>query len=89
MTMAITFTKGTIRRLYPRDNGCWFQLTDATGSPITAPDKNGFHLVLSHPNYNAIYSLLLLAAANRYVITVRTESTRSQPEEIDYITVDW
>jgi hypothetical protein len=45
--------------------------------PAVGPLKNTVGLQNGHDNYNALYSLVLAAAANRWVVTIGTE------EEID------
>ena len=80
-------TTGHINRLYPDGGGCYVRLSNADAVP-----KDGlFQLDLKHPNYNAIYSLLLLAATNGYPVSIRTsgEITPATVAVISYITVDW
>ena len=39
--------------------------------PATGPKENVWRLGLDHVNYNALYSLCLAAAANRWSVTIR------------------
>ena len=45
----------------------------------------------AHPNYNALFSLALVAAVNRYELTIRTaaEITSQAHATVDYMVVDW
>lgn len=80
--------QGRIERLYPAQDGTYFQLKPYTGP---APKDRYFHLALSHDNYNAIYALLLTAAVNRYEVKVRLEGDidASKRGEVAYVYVDW
>ena len=55
------------------------------------PKDGYFQLDQTHPNYNALYSLALLAAVNKYTLTIRTEGdiTPSEPALVFYMWVDW
>ena len=80
---------GTIARLYVRQDVTYVQLDiDAA----TAPKDGYFTLEQRHPNYNAQYSLLLAAAANRWTVTIRVVGDDISPaneSKINYLTVDW
>lgn len=52
-----------------------------------------FILKNSHPNFDATYSLILLAASNRYILWLRTKVDRDNVTdkhvEIEYAVVDF
>ena len=50
-----------------------------------------FGLKHTHPSYNALYSLVLLAAANGYALLIRTRSeiTPNAYPEVFYMLIDW
>ncbi len=82
--MAYDNVDGRVSCLYTNREGCSIRL-DAHG------DKY-FRLELDHPNYNGIYSLLVVAAVNRYGIRLRLEDYEpSDPPStiVQYIVVDW
>jgi hypothetical protein len=80
---------GKVARLCPTKGYTYIRLALAAG--VTAPEDGYFKLDQTHPNYNALYSLALLAAVNRYTLTIRTESdiTPSQCALVLYMWVDW
>jgi len=55
------------------------------------PKDNYFQLNQSHSNYNALYSLALSAAINRYPLTIRTRADIVPTEYavVRYMVVDW
>jgi hypothetical protein len=55
------------------------------------PLDSYFKLHQTHPNYNALYSLALTAAVNRYDLHIRTEEDiiPTETAEVWYFTVDW
>lgn len=55
------------------------------------PMDNYFRLDQSHPNYNALYSLALSAAINRYPLSIRTvtDITPTAHGVVRYMVVDW
>jgi hypothetical protein len=58
----------------------------------TAPVNRQFELLMSDPNYNAMYSLALAAAANRWPLTIRVKGGDVQAADgvrIEYVTVNW
>ena len=78
---------GKVTNVYPDAAGCYIRLAN-----IPEPPKDGyFQLKLSHPNYNALYSLVVVASVNRYKLTIRTTSEidPTQIAEVAYLTVDW
>jgi len=80
---------GTISRLYSNSQGCYIKLS---GIAANATPRNGyFQLKLTHPNYDALYSLIMAAAINRYKIQIRATSTITSRSfaEVSYVTVDW
>jgi len=79
---------GKVRRLYVRR-----ERTDIT-LEIPAdeqPKDDYFTLELTHPNYNALYSLALSAAVNGYALLIRTtaEIVPGEPASVEYMVVDW
>ena len=79
--------EGHITRMYVNSSGCNLRLDNKEEVP-----KDGYFILdLQHPNYNAIYSLLLLAATNGYVVSVRTkqEIGPNAAAEISYVVADW
>jgi len=81
-----TATKGAITRLYTNTEGCYIQ---TTGTP--APKHEYYQLLLTHPNYNALYSLALSAAVNKMEMTVRTVDPIDTNEiaQVSYLSVDF
>lgn len=80
---------GRIKRIYPHEELTYISLRDL--DPSVTPKEEYFLLRRDHPNYNALYSLALVAAVNRYVLQVRTraEITNVEYGEIAYMVVDW
>jgi hypothetical protein len=62
--------QGKITRVYPDQGDVYFRLNGLTGS---APKDGYYRLLLTHPNYNALYSLTLAAAVNGTTVTIRTD----------------
>lgn len=79
---------GRVVRLYVRDNGTNVRLEIPTEKQ---PLENYFLLELSHPNYNALYSLALSAAINGYVLLIRTKADidPNAVATVEYMLVDW
>jgi hypothetical protein len=72
--------------LRPGIDGCVFSLQN------TAVTKdNYFVLENNHPHYKELYSLLLMAAANRLWLEVRTESdvTPAESGKVAYLNANW
>ena len=68
--MASTAISGTIADLTLIRNECLVVMKDSGGhvqAPLTLPMSN-------NPNYNAMFSALLLASANRYVVDLTSET---------------
>ena len=78
---------GKVTRMYPNQEGCYLEI-DYQGDK---PKDNSFFLPLSHPNYNSIYSLVVVAAVHNYNLTVRVVSDiiPSEFANIRYIVVEW
>jgi len=78
---------GEVSMIYPSKDACYIRLKD----PQYVPRDDFFMLPLSHPNYNALYSLAVVAAVNRYTLSIRTvtEITDTEYPKISYMTVSW
>lgn len=76
-----------VERLYVNREACIIRLA-GVGPP---PKDQYFKLLLDHPNYNALYSLALSAAINRYPLTVRAtgEFPSDSMAQVEYLVVDW
>ena len=81
---------GKVSRIYANQYGAYFRLADLP-SGDTPGDGHYFILRNEHPNYNALYSLALVAAANRYDVWIRTERDINPQENavVSYLVVDW
>jgi hypothetical protein len=55
------------------------------------PQDNYFELHQTHSNYAALYSLALMAAANRRPLLIRTvnDIRASERAVVQYLVVDW
>jgi hypothetical protein len=85
--------KGKVKRLYPSyesTKGKTFIRLELPAS-ASAPKDGYFFIDSSHPNYNALYSLALVAAVNRYELTIRTSADISSlaHAKVEYLVVDW
>ena len=69
---------GKVEIIYPnRDDGVRIRLS---GIPAEdTPSDRYFLLEIDHPNYNALYSLALVAAVNRHNLTIRIQG----PGDVD------
>jgi hypothetical protein len=78
---------GRVSRLYVDEGHCYIKLEGAQEPPL----DGYFELRKEHPNHNALYSLVLAAAVNRYTITIRTvgEIDPMKYAPVAYATVDW
>ncbi len=85
--------KGKVKRIYAT-----YETTDARTfialelpAATPAPKDGYFVLEARHPNYNALYSLALAAAVNRYDLTIRAaaEITSEAHAPVEYMVVDW
>jgi hypothetical protein len=79
---------GKVKRIYPDDAGTYIELDFRD---MERPKDGYFRLEQSHSNYNALYSLALVAAVNRYNLEIRTVTDVSSTEVavVQYIRVDW
>mgnify|MGYP001110167387 CR=1 FL=1 len=77
---------GKITRVYTDENQVYIK-SDA----VLKPKSGYFRLLLTHPNYNAVYSLLLSSAINKKTVKLRTMQDISPTEygEINYVSVDF
>ena len=78
---------GLVDRIYSDSSGAFIRLQTASPRP-----KDGyFRLLLTHKNYDSLYSLALLAAAHRYKLNVRATKNivANAHAEVAYLTVDW
>ncbi len=77
--------RGKVTTLYANENGCYIAI-DATPKP-----KSGlFWLPTSHPNYNSLYSLAVVAYVNDYDLQVRNKNNIVSTDHgsIQYVTID-
>jgi len=82
---------GEVERLYVRRSGCTVRLQNVTPSDAVMPKDEYFHLERDHENYEALYSLALLAASGRHRLSIRAV-TDAVPEEnaiVEYMVLDW
>ena len=90
--MTILF-KGRVARIYANEAGCGVRLDtlDQATAARSGPPNAYFHLAHDHPNYNALYSLALAAAANRWELYVRTKTdvVPTTDASVQYFVVDW
>lgn len=79
---------GRISRMNPRSHTTFIRLDI---DPKDAPKNGYFELRLDNKNYNALYSLALAAAVNRWPIAIRTEGEIVSGNEavIQYMVVAW
>ena len=76
-----------VSRIYPDEANCYIRLK----APAYRPKSGYFRLPLSHPNYNSLYSLAVVAAVNGYKLQIRTVSAivGTAFAEVAYMYVDW
>jgi hypothetical protein len=81
---------GQVSRIYANTSGAFIRLAGLPPED-TPGGENYFELRLNHANYNALYSLALVAAANRYNLRIRTQSdiTSASNAVVSYLVVDW
>jgi hypothetical protein len=80
---------GKVSRIYPSTRGTAIRLH---APPGTVEPANGyFNLRQTHPNYNALYSLALVAAVNGYNLRIRAtaEIDPAVEAEVSYMVVNW
>jgi hypothetical protein len=78
---------GKVTRIYPNEDGCYIRMNYAGDKP----KDEYFHLSKTHGNYNSLYSLAVVAAVNRYTLSIRTrqEIVSTEHGEVVYMVVDW
>ncbi|MCW5983563.1 MAG: hypothetical protein KIT09_36065 [Bryobacteraceae bacterium] len=88
LTLANSAT-GKVSRIYPSTRGTAIRLHVPEGTPV--PLFGYFNLRQTHPNYNALYSLALVAAVNRYNLRIRatTEIDPTVEADVSYMVIDW
>jgi hypothetical protein len=81
---------GQVSRIYANKSGAFIRLAGLPPED-TPGGEHYFELRVGHPNYNALYSLLLVAAANRYNLRIRTDSDINSGANavVNYFVVDW
>jgi len=86
--MATRNFTGRVSRLYVRPEALFVRLEIPDAEQ---PLESYFRLPLSHPNYNSIFSSVLAASVNRYVLRIRTteDITPGDRAEVEYVVVDW
>ncbi len=86
--MAIASKVGKVSRLYVNRGNTSIRLDIDTKA---GPANGYFKLRLDHPNYNALYSLALSAAINRFPLRIRPvrDIVSTESAEIEYMVVDW
>jgi len=87
-----TSAKGKVKRIYIDKTRCYITLEyNPDHAQTPHPLNDYFHLLLNHPNYNALYSLALSAAINGYELWIRATNdiVSNQPAEVEYMVVDW
>jgi len=67
------------------------RLSDVTPDDAPLPQDGYFYLEIGHENYNALYSLALLAASGRQRLQIRTrgEAVPTAVAPISYLVLDW
>jgi hypothetical protein len=75
--------------MFPSREGTFLRLAGLASA--NTPLDGYFLLPAGHANYSALYSLALVAAVNRYDLTIRTAADISNQDhaEIVYLVVDW
>jgi len=80
---------GKVARIFATSGRVYVRLADL---PADSTPKDGyFQLAQEHPNYDAIYSLALAAAVNRYDLQIRTvdEIVPTEYAAVQYMVVSW
>ena len=79
-------TEGKVARLYVTGGRTYIRLHGGL-----KPKYGYFRLDKTHSNYNALYSLALSAAINRYPLQIRTKAriTGTNFADVQYMVVDW
>jgi hypothetical protein len=86
----VTVVTGTINRVVAAEMSTDLLLT-GLGEQETPGGTGYFVIQKTHENYNALYSLALVAATNGYSITVKTvgDINQNEPATVGYMFVDW
>jgi uncharacterized delta-60 repeat protein len=81
--------RGKVTRIYPHDTAVFLRLDGLT--PALTPRDGYFRIDKNHPNYASLYSIAVVAAVNRYVISVRAAAdiTNLQYAEVRDILLDY
>lgn len=90
--MSYNRAKGRVTRIYPDSNGCYISLDFEPPSGEPRPKDNLFHLKIEHVNYNSLFSLALMAAANGFELLIRIHGSAITAEEypsVTYMVIDW
>ena len=80
--------RGKVKTVYPTKGGTWIALKSV--SP--APKDGRFWLAKTHNNYQALLSVIITAAVNRYDLQVRTEKnfvSGTVKPLVQYVTMDF
>jgi hypothetical protein len=80
---------GQVNRIYTTSGRSYIRLEGL--DPSVTPLDGYFRLEQTHPNHNALYSLALVAAVNRYDLQIRTvaDITNQAHAEVLYMVIDW
>ena len=71
LASAVAHNYGRVTLLYPDTGGVYFQLV---GGKTAMQPKDGYYkLLVSHPNYRAMYDLLYRAAEKRWKLYVNCD----------------
>jgi len=70
--------KGKVKKIYAHEDLVYVSL-EGLDLGVT-PKEEFFLLARNHPNYNALYSLALVAAVNRYELEIRTKAEITNQE---------
>ena len=83
------YATGTVVRIYADTEGCYISLRYPDTTP--KPKDGYFRLLKSHQNYSSLYSLAVVAAVNRYNLSIRTngEIDPNEHGSVRYMVVDW
>jgi hypothetical protein len=88
--VAIPSATGKVSRIYASSGLVYLRLADIPAADT--PLDGYFRLSQSHPNYDALYSLALTAAVNRYDLRIRVAGEVIDPTQyadVQYMVVDW
>ena len=82
---------GEVERLYVTTGGTFVRLENVTPGNEPLPRDGYFLLRRDHENYDAIYSLALLAASGRHRLQIRSvaDADPSEHAEVAYMVLDW